>query len=322
MRLKNIRLLLLGLGVLLFIGIIYKIGPSVILQDIAKLKWGFLLVVILYTLIYLFDTLGWRFAFIRDYAQMGFKDLFLIRLAGESINYVVPLGSVGGEPLKAHLLKKNFGIPMLEGIASVVIAKTTLVIAEIIFVIAGLVVTVTKFELPFRYRWGLGSLILIGMLSVLIFFLRQRQGLFSVTLRYLKSLKIAPAYLTMREDKIKELDHNIASFYSKSKDRFLLSLSFHLLGWVLGTLEVYVILLLLGIDCPMMKAFCIEAVVQLIRACSFIVPANIGTQEGASLIIFVLLGFGAVTGLTLSLIRRLREVVWAGLGLIILWIYG
>ena len=47
------------------------------------------------------DTLGWRFAFPRDPAP--FHRLYGARLAGEALNLVTALGSVGGEAVKAWL---------------------------------------------------------------------------------------------------------------------------------------------------------------------------------------------------------------------------
>ena len=53
------------------------------------------------------------------------------------VNMTTPTAYVGGEPLKAYLLKKHH-VPMVEGLASVVIAKTTMTIAEVLFILLGI----------------------------------------------------------------------------------------------------------------------------------------------------------------------------------------
>ena len=48
-----------------------------------------------------------------------------------------PAAYVGGEPLKAYLLKP-YGVPMVEGMASVITAKTTMTLAQVLFILLGL----------------------------------------------------------------------------------------------------------------------------------------------------------------------------------------
>ena len=60
----------------------------------------------------------------------------MIRTAGEVVNTTTPAGYVGGEPLKASLLRKHH-VPMEEAFTSVIIAKTTMTIAEVLFILLG-----------------------------------------------------------------------------------------------------------------------------------------------------------------------------------------
>src|SRR5260370_6110917 len=78
-------------------------------------------------------TLGWRFAFARDAAT--FRRLFGARLAGEALNLVAAGGSVGGEAVKAWLIRRD--VAYAESVPSVVIAKTTITIAQALFLLIG-----------------------------------------------------------------------------------------------------------------------------------------------------------------------------------------
>ena len=69
-------------------------------------------------------------------ARVPFWRLLTIRTAGEVVNMTTPTAYMGGEPLKAYLLKK-YNVPIAEGAASVVIAKTTLTIAEVFYILTG-----------------------------------------------------------------------------------------------------------------------------------------------------------------------------------------
>ena len=86
---------------------------------------------------YVLDAYGWRLT-LGPYANaVAFWKLLAVRTAGEVVNMTTPTAYVGGEPLKAYLLKR-YGVPMVDGLASVVIAKTTMTIAQIIFILIGL----------------------------------------------------------------------------------------------------------------------------------------------------------------------------------------
>jgi hypothetical protein len=49
----------------------------------------------------------------------------------------------------------------------------------------------------------------------------------------------------------------------------------------------------------------------------FFVPAKAGTQEGGKMLIFSLLGLDPAKGLSLAIARRIRELTWAGIALLI-----
>ncbi len=46
------------------------------------------------------------------------------------------------------------------------------------------------------------------------------------------------------------------------------------------------------------------------------IPASLGASEGILLLICAGMGISAVSGLALALVRRARELVWTGLGLL------
>ena len=58
------------------------------------------------------------------------------------------------------------------------------------------------------------------------------------------------------------------------------------------------------------------------RFATFFVPASLGTLEGAYAAAFTALGWAASDGLAFSLVRRGRQAVWIGLGLLVLMVIG
>ena len=64
------------------------------------------------------------------------------------------------------------------------------------------------------------------------------------------------------------------------------------------------------------------ALTQLVRAGTFFIPASIGAQEGAFVVVFDALTGQAGLGLAAALVRRGRELIWIGLGLVVGWLYS
>jgi glycosyltransferase 2 family protein len=84
---------------------------------------------------------------------------------------------------------------------------------------------------------------------------------------------------------------------------------------------VWVIMNLLGIEISLLAATLIEAFSTAIRFATFMVPASVGVLEGGHVAIFTALGLGASAGMSFSIVRRIREATWIGLGFLALTAY-
>lgn len=304
--------LLIGLG--LFAWLLKSQDLSQVWQQVRGLHWRFLWVLLFYPVIFGLDTLGWRYALSeKDQGKVRWHQLFRTRLAGEAINYVTPSAWVGGEPVKAYLLSKRYGIPMADGMASVVIAKTTFSISMFVFIVTGIFITLSTRSLGSmieRWVW-----ILLPVLAVLLilFFLVQFLQPFRKTAAAIGV--VLPKWRDLLS-KVHEWDATLVRFYRHSPRTVLLSLGFHFLGWVAGVFEVFLILRLLGIPVSLNTAWSIECLWILLKTGAFMIPASLGASEGFSLLVCTGLGLTAVSGLALALIRRARELLWVGLGLV------
>jgi uncharacterized membrane protein YbhN (UPF0104 family) len=113
------------------------------------------------------------------------------------------------------------------------------------------------------------------------------------------------------------IDDSLAAFYTREPRRLALSIGFHFAAWGLGTMEAWLILRLLDVDVSLAFATVIEAFANGIRFATFLVPASVGVLEGGYLAMFTPLGLAASTAIAFGLVRRVREVVWVVVGLVI-----
>jgi uncharacterized protein (TIRG00374 family) len=303
---RTVKIVFLVLGALLLAVLVYRVGAGPILETVRRLAWWqFLLVCLPYAAAMAADTLGWRFAFARDRAP--FWRLYGARVVGEALNIVTAVGSVGGEAAKAWLVRRD--VSYEESIPSIVIAKTTITIAQALFLLIGIVFAWTSLDVDSQVLRGMLWLLGIEVAAVAGFLGAQLAGLVARGGRLLKSFGVLKDTSSAGK-----LDEALRGYYRREWGRFALSVSFHLAGWLFGALEAVVVLWALGIDASVVTATIIEALGSGVRFATFLVPANLGAFEGANAAAFAALGFGAGAGLAFSLVRRARQVVWVVVG--------
>ena len=317
---KILKFILLCLGFYILYATVKAVGIEKISSNILELRWKLLPLLLVYPFIFAFDTLGWSFAFPKSLPKhVPFHDLYLIRVIGETLNAVVPwAASLGGEPIKAELLRSRHRIPLSEGYASILIVHTTFWLSLNCFVIGALLLTFKTLPLtPILWHSVLGFLIVLGLVAILLV-IGLHLGVFKKVHHLGETLKWWGEKSVEKKNRYLQLDDEIKQFYTQDPRRFVLSVFFNFLGWLTGIFEVYWIAQILGIPIGLKEAWLFEALIQVLRIVTFMIPSSIGTQEGGIVLILSQFGFDGALSLTFAIIRRIREVIWIGLGLV-LW---
>ncbi len=290
-------------------------GPANIYQHFCLLKWKAPLLLLPYALVFILDTLGWKYSFKEN--KISFKNLLTVRLAGESVNMIVPSAYFAGEPVKAYFLKKH-NIPMVDGVVSVVISRTIMTITEILFVMLGVEFMLCKLNLSGFQLISSIAITLLGIPIIIFIIFIQKRGFFTFILRLLQKFRLNIRYLNEREERLKELDEGIRQFYSHNPKNFFISFVCYFLGWIVGMAEVLLILYFLGIPIDFLSAYIIESLSTVSRAVTSFIPGSVGGQEGGLIGIFMILKLSTSVALTFGIFRRVRELLWIAAGLLIL----
>jgi uncharacterized protein (TIRG00374 family) len=299
---------------------VQSVGVTSIVENIRSCGWSLLPVLVVYPFIFAFDTLGWSYAFAQKLPDhVPFLSLYRIRIIGETLNAIIPFSaSLGGEPMKAELLKRRHGIPLSEGIASILIVHTTFWASLNLFVIGGIVVTMRTLPLtPVLWKSVLAFLFGLGLAAMLLV-IGLHWGLFKKVHDLGESFKWWGDHSSQKKEHFLELDGRIKKFFTQDPKRFFLSTFYNFLGWFCGTFEVYFVANLLGMNIGFFEAWLLEALIQVLRIVTFFIPSSVGVQEGGILLIFSQFGFANPVSMTFAVIRRLREILWIGFGLL-LW---
>ena len=303
--------LIFGISLLIFI--FNKIDLPLFINELNKLGFNFLLVLLIYFFGFILDTISWRLC-IQSFVPKKIKlyEIFKIRIIGEAFNYIIL--QVGGEPIKAFLLKKKFNIKYKTSIGSLILAKTIILLALIIFCFIGLLSIFHTNKFGHYYE----TVSLIGFLFfttlICLFFIVQRYKITSKIHNIFKDKLSKKINIIFKH--LKETEHKISEFYKSDRKNFFKILFLNLCNWFIGALELYVIFILLNQKITFFEAVAIETLVQLVRAVLFFIPSNLGTQEGVFVLAVNILKDSMPLGLAVAFIRRMRELIWISCGVI------
>lgn len=303
-------------GVAFFAALLAKIGAAPIVDAFRMLGPALALIVGTEMLAILANTISWRYAIPAEKRrQVPFLRLMATRVAGDALNYVIPAGTIGGEIPKARLIRGH--IPLETAVASVTIAKLTEAIALGIFGAAGAIAALPALTESPSARAVIASGVAFGFALAIGFFVATRYGLFSTGLRILRRFGVKGATLERLAAAASAFDGEIARFHGTQKRGFFLSTVWHLAGWLVNVGELYLTFRFLGLKASFPAIFAIEALVAAWDGAFFFMPAKAGTEEGGRVFVAGLFGFTAAQGLTIGLVRRVRELWWVSVGLVV-----
>ena len=285
---------LLGLAIL-----VWRADTHAVKVAVLEVGWGIVLVVGQEVVAHLLNTLGWRFAFAREHvAALPFGELLRLRLAGDAINYLTPSATIAGEYARVAMLGDRLGADVRA--ASVVVAKSAQTLAQAVFMAAGLSLLGAGFVIAGPRRslalWGLGLGLLLAMLLI-----------YGST-----AARLGPVRAIVRN-----AARRLAEFLQEHPERVVLSTFMFVLAYGWGCFEAYWICRFLGIPVSVFTALAIEVLSVTVDGLLFMVPAKIGTQEGGKVAVFAALGLPASLGLAFGLVRHVRELSWAGIGMLL-----
>ncbi|MGO9954153.1 MAG: lysylphosphatidylglycerol synthase domain-containing protein [Dissulfurispiraceae bacterium] len=309
-RLGSIIALLVGAAI--SAALIVSHNFSSVVQAAHNIGWGFMLVLIIQISGIALNGLAWRALFRSE--QTGFTGtLLILRWIRESVNYLLPVGRLGGDMAAVRLLVAR-GRNVNTAVASIVADKTLEVLGLFFFSLAGIVILFERGGDSSVEHWAVRALVTI--LAVLIAFLAaQRWGLLRLVDKGVH--KLVGTCADMYGSNVASIHEMVWAIYADSP-RLILAAFLHAIAWVPGALQIWAAAHFMGLGIGLTGAFIIESLTMVVCAAAFIMPASLGAQEAAYMTIgWWLFGIPPAAGLALSLIQRLKDVFFGIPGLLV-----
>jgi glycosyltransferase 2 family protein len=245
--------------------------------------------------------LAW-WALLRPHSDDNWFLYFWLRWVRGSIDGIVPVLPLSGELVATRIL--SLRQTALAG-AGIVVDLTAELIGQLLFAVLGFALLVASYPASHHLAWiALG----IGVMTVQFggFFVAQKKGFFRIIehpfdwIRRRRRPRESKAERTLHDQILQIHAHHRA---------VLASVLLHLVAWVVGAMEAWIGLRLMGYPLTVTGALILESLVSAARGVIFFVPLNAGVQEGAYLLIGSLLGLPADLALALSLLKRARDLI-------------
>lgn len=312
---RHFRLLYLALGAALFAVVLASFDLADALRLAREIGLlGFAGLLFVSALVFLLDSLLWLLCLpALPGTPRWYLRLVRVRAVGEAYNDTLPAAGLGGEPVKALLLKSHYGVALADSTISIVLFRTINLVGQLVFLVLAFALMLMVGEVSQEVRVvaavGFAGLVVIaaGLMLFPAWHLASRTG---------RRLDGRPWARRVVEglDKVEEFERRIAEFYRRHPVRFAQTLVVSLAQWLIGAGEIWLALWLLGYPVGIAEAVVIEALVQGVRSASFFIPSNLGTQDGAIVLISGMFTGVPVAGLSTAILRRLRQIVWVALG--------
>lgn len=299
-----------------FLGIlVYSLGWQKVVDQIIKMGPGWLSINGQMILVLLANTGAWNYAFDPQQRTVNFCELFRMRLVGDGLNYLVP-AAMAGEIFRINSLRRD--MPLTQGAASVALSKLTNLFAAVLCIGLGLLLAAPFAPLkPGIILWlwlaFFASLFLLGWVYKVL-----RHRLLDKAAAWLKDRLPARLYDHLPTSLIEETDVDMANYLAVDNRSLMASVALHALGWALGLVEVFLIFHFLQLPVDLPTIVMVETLSILWDNGLFFVPIKFGVQEGGRVLIFLALGLSPAAGLSFGIIHRIKELIWACLGLAVL----
>ncbi len=307
-------------GVILF----WLVFKNINLQDFFDILknaniWYLILYFVLSVFIILCSVFRWNLILLSQKHKIKFIYLVKSYLAGYGVSYITPSAKLGGEPVRAALLKR-YGLKTHESLSTIIIDKSLELSGSALFFVVGAVILVLNYALPdnLKFLIVVVSIIFLGLIGFGIYQIINEKGFIMTIYKFFRLHKLKKFGNVTK--KLIDIEKLITKFYKKDKRHFFSALFVMAIAWGLMFAEFKLAMLIFGFDANMLQIFLTFSVV----GASYLIPVPfaMGTLEGGQVALFNTIGLNSAIGFGVGLLTRVRDSITAAIGLMIAAYYG
>ncbi|HEY5927764.1 MAG TPA: lysylphosphatidylglycerol synthase transmembrane domain-containing protein [Kofleriaceae bacterium] len=302
-RMKVLRVIGAIAAVGLLVGVIYYIGPRAIAEQLLAVGPGFIWILVLHAVGIAIAALPWH-VLLPPAARPTIAQSIASRFVAAGANAVTPVVAFAGDLVRLFWLPHKADRP--HGVAAIVVDRLTYGAANAVFVLAGAIALVHLANLPPEYT----RMTLIGVAVIVI--------LVGIAALLVSRFRLVGRmhHLISRLRK-KERDHQFGDDVDTSVETMLrrkpgplaLAFLFNLLFRIAVSAQIVIAFYLLGVSLAWDQALVFCALPIVMALAGFLVPSQVGVQEGAQALLAESLGIPSTTAVAVVLLLRIRSLI-------------
>ena len=345
-RLNNL-FFIIGIVAVVVMILTFDVSFTELWRHLTRAGYWLIPIIGIWIFVYGLNALGWQ-SIIRSNADendhhVGFWRIFRLTVTGYALNYATPVGGLGGEPYRIMELSKD--VSNEHATSSVILYAMMHFFAHFwlwfssIFLYL-LLAAINLVPMTTAIGTALGAAIVFCLLAFYVFSRGYKHGLVVKLIRWIGKIPglkgWSQRFQERHHEALQNIDAQIAALHKQDKRAFYSSLMLEYASRIVQSLEILFMLLLFGIDCgggfsglflTFLYSILILSFTTLMANLIGFLPMQLGVQEGGFMISIALIGmsapFGdnydaAALGIFVSIICRVREILWIFIGIMLM----
>lgn len=326
-----------GIAAVVVMMLTFDVSFSELWEHICKAGYWLIAIVGVWFFVYGINAMAWRCVINgckSEDEHVTFLRIFRLTITGYALNYATPVGGLGGEPYRIMELSRD--VSKEHATSSVILYAMMHFVAHFflwfssVFLFFTLAVTG---DVPMSEGIGI-VLVIILIFCLAAFYVFSKGYKYGVAITLMKVIGKIPGlkkwsfdFMVKNSETLKHIDEQIASLHKRDKKAFYSSLALEYLSRIVQSTEILFMLLLFGVDCgggvegiwmTFLYSILILSFMSLFANIIGFLPMQLGVQEGGFVISIAALGLSAALGIFVSIICRVREIIWILIGIMLM----